>query len=145
MERTVSQDYIRGEIMPWARGVAVRDARGFVFLSGTEGTDPDTGEIVEGAYEQTRLALKKIKHNLEELGTSLENICHIWYYVAGPDFPEGVRGHPTYVERTRALKEFWEEHCPHFLIKPPAATLLGVVALGRKERLIEILVIAAIP
>ncbi len=131
--------------MPWATGTAVWDAKGFVFISGAEGIDPDTDQVVEGAYAQTKMALGKIKQRLEEFGASLENICHIWTYIAGPDFPIGVQMDPKALERTKALREFWQENCPQFLTSPPATTLLGVAGLARKEMVVEIMVIAAIP
>ncbi|MFC1964047.1 RidA family protein [Chloroflexota bacterium] len=134
-----------GQKKMWSAGTAIRDARGFVFLSGTEGIDPDTDEVVAGAYAQTRLAMEKIKQRLEEFGASLENICHVWTYMVGPDFPEGVAQDPKSRERVRAVQEFWEEHCPDFLNNPPASTLVGVSGLARKGMVVEIMVIAAIP
>ena len=137
--------YHGGKLMPWATGTAVWDAKGFVFLSGAEGRDPDTDVVAEGAYAQTKMALAKIKQRLEEFGTSPDNICHIWYYTVGPDFPVGVQDDPKSQERIKALQEFWKENCPQFLTNPPASTLLGIAGLARKEMLIEIMVIAAIP
>ncbi|MFH1651810.1 MAG: RidA family protein [Chloroflexota bacterium] len=136
--------YYGGKKM-WSAGTAVRESSGFVFLSGTEGIDPETDKVVEGAYAQTRLALVKIKERLEELGTSLQNICHIWTYIVGKEFPDGITSDPICQERTRALREFWAEHCPEFIENPPAASLIGVSGLGRKGMVVEIVVIAAIP
>lgn len=132
------------KLMPWATGTAVRDAKGFVFLSGVGGRDPDTEEVAEGAYAQTKLAMQRIKQRLEEFGTSLENICHMWTYIVGPEFPDGVSGDPKSQERRKALDEFWRENCPEFLTNPPAATLVGVAGLNEKKMVLEIMVIAAI-
>jgi enamine deaminase RidA (YjgF/YER057c/UK114 family) len=134
--------------MPWATGTAVRGAGGFVFLSGTAGTDPDTNIVVEGMAAQAKLSMMKIKERLEEFGTSLDNICHLWYYVKGPEFPEGVHNDPKWIEASKAIDEFWHESgYPDFVSKknPLPSTLLGISSLAQKEMLIEITAIAALP
>ncbi len=134
--------------MPWSAGTAVWGAGGFVFLSGTEGRDPETDEVVEGIGAQTKLALQKIKERLEDFGTSLDNICHLWYYIKGPDFPDGIENDPKWVEACKARREFWLENgCPDFVEEktPPPGTLLGISSLGQKDMLIEITAIAALP
>jgi len=135
--------------MVWAQGAAVYGQRGLVLLSGSDGADPETNIVVEGRYAQTKVALEDIKKSLEDFGTSLENICHIWYYVVGPFTEDGKRVglYLKWEEHAKALEEFWAENCPEFCgdKNPPAATLLGVEALATPEMLIEILVIAAIP
>ena len=135
-------DMIAGKPSGFAEGTAVYGTRGFVFLSGVIGTDPETGETPEGMGAQTRVALEHIKQSLEKFGSSLENICHTWYYVVG-SFPNGISNDPKAQERTDALVQFWEENCPG--THRPAATLVGVTALVRPELLVEITVIAAIP
>jgi len=133
--------------MPWSTGTAVWGAGGFVFLSGTEGRSPDTDEVVEGMAAQTKMCLAKIKERLEEFGTSLDNICHPWYYIKGPDFPDGVHNDPKWIEASKARYEFWLENYPDFCgdKNPPSGTLLGVSSLAKKEMLIEITAIAALP
>ncbi len=135
------------ELMPWSTGTAVWGAGGFVFLSGAEGIDSDTDAVVEGIGAQTRLAMEKIKERLEEFGTSLDNICHMWVYIAGPEFPDAVVGDPRMQEFRRVRNEFWDQYCPQFRSdrKPPASTLLGVSSLARKGMHIEITVVAALP
>ncbi len=135
------------ELMPWSTGMAVWGAGGFVFLSGAEGIDSDTDTVVEGIGAQTRLAMGKIKERLEEFGTSLDNICHMWIYIAGPEFPDAVVGDPRVQEYRKVREEFWDQYCPQFRSdrKPPASTLLGVSSLARKGMHIEITVVAALP
>ena len=134
--------------MSWSTGTAVWGAGGFVFLSGTEGRSPDTDEVVEGMAAQTKMCLTKIKERLEEFGTSLDNICHLWYYIKGPDFPDGIQNDPKWIEASKARYEFWLENgYPDFVEdkNPPPGTLLGVSSLAKKEMLIEITAIAALP
>ncbi len=152
--------YFRGKLMPWAKGVVVKGAKGFVFLSGTTGIDPESPDIklheegassyrvLEGAEAQTTLCLEQIKSGLEELGSSLDNIVKMICYVVGsPDFPDGVGNSPTWLAARKAMNEFFQEHCPDmcFNQNPPNIDLIGIAGLGRKDMLIEIAVTAALP
>jgi len=128
-----------GKRAEFAKGTAVTGAKGFVFLSGVTGRDPNTGEVVKGGIDaQVKVIFEEIKSRLEELGTSLENIVHIrmdW------TDPAGVMD---------ALQKVWKEYCPRFAQDnpdrdPPAMTGLGIVALHAPGMLIEVTVTAAIP
>lgn len=99
-------------------------------------------------FVQARIAMKKIKERLEEFGTTLAMICHVWYYIKGPDFPNGVALDPKWIEAKEAIEAFlvesgYGEMCRDK--KPPATTLLGISSLALKKMLIEITVIAALP
>ncbi len=146
MEKKTYPLYHGGQLMPWAKGTVVKNPGGFVYLSGTEGRDPETDEVVEGIGAQARMCLEKIKARLEEMGSSLDNICHEWIYIAGPQFPVGVRDDPKFQEVRRVQQEFFKEHCPDLCFdkNPPAITLIGVAGLARKEMLVEILVFAVL-
>lgn len=153
-------NYFQGKLMPWAKGVVVKAPKGFVFLSGTTGIDPESPDIrlhdeapasyrvVEGAEAQTRMCLEKIKSRLEELGSSLDNMIKMIIYVVGtPDFPEGVGNSPTWLAARQTMYEFFQEHCPDLCWdkNPPNMDLIGVAGLGRKDMLIEIAVTAVLP
>jgi len=132
-------DLRAGQPLGWAKGAAVIGAKGFVFLSGVTGRDPKTGKPVEGVKAQTKVIFESIKRKLEELGTSLENICHIRMDWTGES-----------AGAWEALQEFWKENCPRFAEDnpdrdPPAMTGLQVTALALPEMFIEVTVIAAIP
>ena len=75
------------------------------------------------------MCLQKIKDRLEEMGTSLENIVHMIFYVAGP-FPDGVAKSPNC--RFDVLDAFFKENCPTLCMdnNPPSSDLIGVAALG---------------
>ncbi len=140
--------YFKGKLMPWAKGVVVKGAKGFVFLSGTTGIDPDSPDnVVEGIEAQTRLCLAKIKSRLEEMGSSLNNMIKLTVYVVGPpDCPNGLGNSPTVLAARKVMNEFFKEHCPDLCWdqNPPNMDLIGVTALGRKDMLIEIATIAAL-
>ena len=122
----------------WAKGTAVTGAKGLVFLGGVTGRDPKTGDVVPGIDAQMKVIFEDVKSRLEELGTSLENICHIrmdW------TDPAGVMA---------ALEKVWKEHCPRFSQDnpdrdPPAMTGVPTKELHAPGMLIEVTVIAAIP
>ena len=134
--------------MAWVTGHAVWNMGGIVFLSGAEGRDPETDIPRTGIKAQARLALDRIKERLEEFGTSLDNILHLWYYIVGPDFPDGVQDDQKWQDVTEVLDEFWRENgVPEFCSEnyPPASTLLGISSLAKRDMLIEILAVAALP
>ena len=146
MEIQRSPFVIAGQNREWAKATVVSGARGTIYLSGSAGTDPVTGKTPESIGEQTTNALKSIKTILEEHGSSLKYILHMWYCVKG-SFPGGMLGSPVWQEADQAMQDFWRENCPEFAVEnnPPASTLVGVAALAVPELKIEIQAVAAIP
>lgn len=144
MEIKRSPVIIAGQPVSYAKGSAVTDAKGLVFLSGSVGLDVNTGEVPKGASEQAKLAMENIKARLEEYGSSLNRILLVRKYIKG-EFPKGISNDPLYREIREAIENFWADHCPEFLKKnnPPASTLLGVSALAQPEYLLEIEIVAA--
>lgn len=151
--------YYGGQMMPWAMGTTVTGAKGFVWVSGTEGRDPDSPEVklmgedrglvtgvAEGAEAQSLMCWEKIKSGLEEMGSSLDNIIKITSYVVGP-FPDGVVNHPTWLAHFKVREEFFRKHCPDLRadVNPPAHDLIGIAGLADKRMIIEIAVVAAVP
>jgi enamine deaminase RidA (YjgF/YER057c/UK114 family) len=146
MEITRKPVVIAGKPQSYAKGTKATGASGFVVLSGSIGIDIKTGDTPEGAGEQTKIAMTNIKTYLEEYGTSLQNIMHIWLNVKGT-FPEGMVEDPRTREVFGAMRAFWDENCPEFRQEDnvPAFTLLGVTSLALKAWHLEIVVIAAVP
>jgi enamine deaminase RidA (YjgF/YER057c/UK114 family) len=93
---------ITGQNREWAKATVVFGARGTIYLSGSAGTDPATGETPESIGEQATNALQSIKTILEEYGSSLKYILHMFYYVKG-SFPDGMLGNPVWQEADRAM------------------------------------------
>ena len=59
----------------------------FVFLSGTPGFNPSTGQLSESFEEQARQSFRNIKTILEELGSSMDKIIKTTVFmVSGNDF-----------------------------------------------------------
>ena len=136
---------VKGQSAPYAKGTRVVGNNGFVWLSGSVGIDVETGKVPEEAGLQAKLSMENIKARLEEYGSSLKNIVHIWWYQVGL-FPDGMSSDPRHDEIRDVVEEFWRVNCPEFLRgnNPPASTFLGVTSLARAEYLIEITVVAAI-
>ena len=60
----------------------------FIFISGTTGSDPATGQLVSDSFEeQTRQAFLNIKTILEEAGSSMDKVVKttVWM-VSGNEF-----------------------------------------------------------
>jgi len=136
---------LAGRSAPYAKGTRVVGNKGYVWLSGCLGEDINTGKVPEKAGEQATLAMNNIKTRLEESGSSLKNIVHIWQHQKGL-FPHGLANDPSHDEIRDAIEAFWRTNCPEFQRRnnPPASTFLGVTALAQPAYLIEITVVAAI-
>lgn len=64
---------------PYSQGIRFQQ---LVFVAGTLGIDPATGQLAEGGVEaQVRQALDNITAILEEAGTSLENALKVNVYL----------------------------------------------------------------
>ena len=151
MELKTHKCYAGDKLMPWGKGTVVKGAKGFVFLGGRtawlEGYDPRSsapGMVVQGAAEQWQYVLERIKEDLEELGTSLDNIVKLTLYVKGP-FPEGVAKSPN--NRLDVMDKFFREHCPRLCSdnNPPPSELIGVLSFAHPDMVVEIVCIAALP
>jgi len=161
MQKTTYPLVYYGDLkMPWSKGTKVENARGFIWLAGTEGRDPNStaprtiefedgsyvAEVEEGAEAQALVCLNRIKDGLEEMGSSLEHIVKMTTYVVGP-FPDGVAASPTWKSAFRIKERFFEKHCPELCSdrSPPPHDLIGVAALASKRMLLEMVVVAAVP
>ena len=138
-------------LMPWGKATVVTGAKGYVFLAGNTATAEDydplkkRGGAVGDSATQWRTILANIKSDLEEVGSSLEHLVKLTFYVKGP-FPNGgVLSSPNY--RLDVMDEFFAKHCPKHCSynNPPPSELIGVAALAHPDRVVEIVATAAIP
>jgi enamine deaminase RidA (YjgF/YER057c/UK114 family) len=150
LELVTHKKFKGGRLMPWGKGTVVTGAKGFVFLSGNTATTDDYDPSKEGgaagdATAQWRHILTNIKSDLEELGTSLEHLIRLTFFVKGP-FPNGgVLSSPNF--RLDVLDEFFAQHCPKHCSynNPPPSEVIGVAALAQPDLVIEIVAVAAVP
>jgi 2-iminobutanoate/2-iminopropanoate deaminase len=112
-------------IGPYSQAVCT-DA--LIYTAGQLGLDPATGEFAAGGVEeQTRQALKNLKHILEAAGSSLEKAVKTTVFLKDmADFPKV----------NAVYAEFFPNH-------PPARSTIAVAALP-KDGLVEIEVVALV-
>jgi len=141
-----------GRLMPWGKGTVVVEPKGLVFLSGNTATTDDydplgkrQGGAVGDAAAQWRAILANIKADLEELGSGLDYLVKLTFFVKGP-FPDGgVLSSPNF--RQDVLDDFFAEHCPRLRSddNPPPSEVIGVAALAHPDIVIEIVAVATLP
>lgn len=135
-------------LMPWGKATVVTAAKGYVFLSGNTATDEDYdpfSHAIGDPARQRRAILANVKSDLEELGSSLEHLVKLTFYIKGP-FPNGgVLSSPNF--RLDVMDEFFAEHCPKHCSynNPPPSEIIGVAALAHPDLVVEIVAIAALP
>jgi enamine deaminase RidA (YjgF/YER057c/UK114 family) len=130
-------------------GTVVTGAKGFVFLAGNTATTDDYepfkkgGGAVGDAATQWRNILTNIKSDLEELGTSLDHLIKLTFFVKGPS--GGVLSSSNF--RQDVMDEFFAQHCPKHCSynNPPPSELIGVAALAHPNLAVEIVAVAALP
>ena len=152
MELVTHKKFKDGRLMPWGKGTVVSGAKGTVYLCGNTATSDDYdpmgkkgGGFVGDAAAQWRAVLGNIKSDLEELGSGLEHLIRLTFFVRGP-FPDGgVLGSPNF--RLDVLDAFFAEHCPKHCSynNPPPSEVIGVAALAQAGIVIEIVAVAALP
>jgi enamine deaminase RidA (YjgF/YER057c/UK114 family) len=120
-------------------------------LSGNTATVEDydplkqRGGAIGDPATQWRAILANIKSDLEEVGSSLEHLVKLTFYVKGP-FPNGgVLSSPNF--RLDVLDDFFAEHCPKHCSynNPPPSEVIGIAALAAPDLVIEIVAVAALP
>ena len=152
MELKVFPVYYGGKIMPWGKGAVAKGAKGFVWVAGAEGQDPTIApevrylkgqKVAKGPAAQTKLCFEKLKAALEEMGSSLDKIVMMNWYVKGP-FPKGIVYSSNFCPEVMA--EFFKENCPERALdlNPVPIDLIGVASLALKDMLVEISCVAAL-
>ncbi|MTW11829.1 RidA family protein [Pseudoduganella eburnea] len=126
MPRTLIDSTLFAPIGPYSHAVK---AGGQVFISGTPGVDPATGQLAgPDAFTQTRQTLKNIEAMLAAADASLDDVVHIQVNLA--DVAE-------FAEMNRAYAEMFSE--PY-----PARTVIGVAALPKPGARLTMNVIAVL-
>ncbi|EAP97569.1 hypothetical protein JNB_18903 [Janibacter sp. HTCC2649] len=76
---SVATDDAPAALGPYSQAIV---AGGFVFVSGTPGIDPHTGEVADGIEAQTEQALRNISAILEAAGASLVDLVKTTIFYA---------------------------------------------------------------
>lgn len=103
-------------------------AGGWVFVSGTTGTDHATGAIPEAVEDQCALALRIIEAALREAGASFADVVRVRYILP----------------RRQDFEPCWPLLSAAFGAHPPAATMIEAGLIDPRHR-IEIEVDAWLP
>jgi enamine deaminase RidA (YjgF/YER057c/UK114 family) len=115
----------------FAQSVAVGNV---VFVSGCTGSR--AGEPApRHVEEQVELALEHARRALAALGSRMDDVVKTFFLLTRLDDYGSVR---------RTETEFYERHAPQLVTTPPAATLMVVPSLARRELLVQYEVIAAL-
>jgi enamine deaminase RidA (YjgF/YER057c/UK114 family) len=155
MEIETKKLYYGGKLMPWGKCCIVKNPKGWIYMGGTEGINPDTiikesaaehyqpVDVAQDVGAQAKLCFQKIKASLEEAGSSLDNIVKMWYYIVG-DFPDGLAYSDTWQTICQVREEFFKKYAPQLCVdqNPPTFDLLGVKHLALPKMLVEIAVVA---
>jgi enamine deaminase RidA (YjgF/YER057c/UK114 family) len=103
-------------------------AGNLVTLGGTTSVDPHGAVEGDTPYEQARVILAKVEHELARVGAKLDDVIQTRIYV-------------TDISR---FEEVGRAHGEVFSAAPPAMTLVGVNALVDARMLVEIEAVALI-
>jgi 2-iminobutanoate/2-iminopropanoate deaminase len=61
----------------------------FIFVSGTAGTDPSTGKLVAGGFEEQVIqSFKNVKTILEDAGSSMDKVVKITVFMVSGEDPD---------------------------------------------------------
>jgi 2-iminobutanoate/2-iminopropanoate deaminase len=116
---------------PYAPGIKVRKAAGFIFISGVVPNDVNGNIVFKGDIKnQMRQVRENLKVTLEAAGAGFKDVIKINTYVLGSYMQE-------YVAQGVDI-----EYLNSF--PTPAVTLIGVASLANEGQLIESEVIAAL-
>ena len=111
-------------------------AGNLLFLSGVDGTKPDTGEIeADDIEQQTLTALDKVKTALEMAGGSMDNVIKTLMMLKRLE---------DYSTMRRAEFEFFERHAPGLVTRPPVSTFMRLPEISRPGTLFQIDVTAVL-
>jgi 2-iminobutanoate/2-iminopropanoate deaminase len=121
----VSSDQAPAALGPYSQGIV---AGGFVFCSGTAGTDPATGAVADGIEAQTEQALHNLAAILTAAGASMADLVKVTIFYAD-------------VDDFARLNEVYARHMPD---PPPARSAPANGKLPRGLR-VSIDTIAVIP
>lgn len=79
MKKAINCQKAPGAIGPYSQAI---ETMGMVFVSGQLPIDAETGVMPQGAKEQTRQSLENVKHILEEVGLTMNDVAKTTVFLA---------------------------------------------------------------
>lgn len=130
--KKLAYPHVPAESPKFARSVV---AGNLIFVSGCQGQNDDTMKVETNVFEEQMIvALNKVKHAMEEAGSSMNNIIKtIMLLKRLEDYPR--------MRKTEL--EYYQKHALLLVEYPPASTFMQV-GLAKPEFLVEIDVIGVI-
>lgn len=130
--KKLAYPHVPAESPKFARSIV---AGNLIFVSGCQGQNDDTMKVETNVFEEQMIvALNKVKHAMEEAGSSMNNIIKtIMLLKRLEDYPR--------MRKTEL--EYYQKHAPLLVEYPPASTFMQV-GLAKPEFLVEIDVIGVI-
>jgi len=124
--------YVSAESPKFARSIVVGN---LIFISGCQGQNDETIKLETDIFkEQMVIALNKVKHAMEEAGSSMNNIIKTLILLKNlDDYP---------IMRETEL-EYYQKYAPFLVENPPASTFMQV-NLAKPRFLVELDVIGVV-
>ena len=110
-------------------------AGNLIFVSGCQGQNDETVKVETVVFEeQMWIALDKVRHCMEEAGSSMNNVIKTLILLTELD---------NYPMMRKTELEYYQKYAPMLVEDPPASTFM-VVGLAKPEFLIEIDVVGVV-
>ena len=110
-------------------------AGNLIFVSGCQGQNDETVRVETDVFEeQMWIALEKVRHCMEEAGSSMNNVIKTLMLLTKLE---------NYPKMRKTELEYYQKYAPMLVEDPPASTFM-VVGLARPEFLIEIDVVGVV-
>ena len=110
-------------------------AGNLIFVSGCQAQNDETVQLETSVFEeQMVIALEKVRHAMEEAGSSMDNVIKTMMLL------KDVRYYPR-MRKTEL--EYYQKHAPRLVDDPPASTFMEV-NLAQPGFLVEIDVVGVI-
>lgn len=101
VEKVATDDAPLKEDLPFSQAIIHDDT---VYVSGQVGTDPETGEVVDGGIQpETRQTMENISTILEAAGTSMDNVVKATVFLDNID---------EFSEFNEVYREYLQEPLP---------------------------------
>jgi len=110
-------------------------AGNLIFVSGCQGQNDETVKVETVVFEeQMWIALDKVRHCMEEAGSSMNNVIKTLILLTELD---------NYPRMRKTELEYYQKYAPMLVENPPASTFMQV-GLAKEEFLVEIDVVGVV-
>ena len=110
-------------------------AGNLIFVSGCQGQNDETVKVETDVFEeQMIIALDKVRHAMEEAGSSMNNVIKTVMLLKNLE---------DYPRMRKTELEYYQRHAPALVEDPPASTFMQV-NLAKPEFLVEIDVVGVV-